>query len=647
MSTRRSFLVGLIGQGIKPSLTPEMHEREAARHGLRYVYKGIDLDDGRSVTADLDRMLRAAVELGFDGLNVTHPVKQAAAALVDRRTPAVEAIGALNTILVEGGRTEGHNTDVTGFVRAFRDGLPGAALERVVLLGAGGAGTAVAHALVQLGVRRLVVVEKDPARADELRASVTRAAPDLDTDVAGVADAAAALADADGLVNATPVGMAAHPGSPVAVDDLRPNLWVADIVYRPLVTDLLRGAGAVGCRTLDGAGMAVHQAADAFELFTGRAADRARDVPRLRRDGRRRERRGQRHHTLTATPRRKEHEMTVRPNRRGVALAACAVAPLMVLAACGGDDEGGGGGGEVTISLAHSYTETQPQHRCGAQVIADEVEKADAGMKVEIFSASQLGADADRIASVVSGDIDIDIQGASALGAVYEPVAVVDAAYAFDDGEHLARFFESDDSDELIQGFADETGVLTLGAWSAGMRHFTANDPIREPADLDGLRMRFPNSPQFLMNAEALGADATEVAYEELFLALQQGTVDGQENPITNIDSSSLVEVQDYLSLSSHQANSNLVIIGGVWEELSEEQQDVLQAAVDTAVEQVPGCVAEDEEATLTKWEEEGAFEIVDDVDVEAFRTQADSYLRENFDEEQLAVYEAIRGTAE
>ncbi|HWM73547.1 MAG TPA: DctP family TRAP transporter solute-binding subunit [Nocardioides sp.] len=327
-------------------------------------------------------------------------------------------------------------------------------------------------------------------------------------------------------------------------------------------------------------------------------------------------------------------------------MAACVVLPLVALVACGDDDEGGGGG-DVEITLAHSYTEDQPQHRCGAQVIADEVEKADVGMKVEIFSGSQLGADADRIASVVSGDIDVDIQGASALGAVYEPVAVVDAAYAFDDGEHLVRFFEDDASDEMLQGFEDETGVHTLGAWSAGMRHFTANEPIREPDDLDGLRMRFPNSPQFLINAEALGADATEVAYEELFLALQQGTVDGQENPLTNIDAISLQEVQDYISLSSHQANSNLVIIGQVWNELSGEQQDALQAAVDEAVAQVPGCVEEDEQEILDKWAESGDIEVVDDVDVEAFRAQVDAYLRDNFNEDQLSVYEAIRGTAE
>lgn len=345
--------------------------------------------------------------------------------------------------------------------------------------------------------------------------------------------------------------------------------------------------------------------------------------------------------------------MSVRTNRRAVALALCAVVPL-ALAAC----SGGGNGepeatgeptenAEVELTLAHSYQETQPQHRCGAQVIADEVAAADVGLTVEIFPGSQLGGDADRISSVVSGDIDIDIQGASALGAVYAPISVLDAAYAFDDSEHLTRFFTSDASADVLQGFEEETGVHTLGAWSAGMRQFTANAPIRTPDDLQGLRMRFPASPQFLMNAEALGAAATEVAYEELFLALQQGTVDGQENPIVNIDALNLEEVQDYISLSSHQANSNLVIIGEVWGELSAEQQEALQAAVDTAMEQVPTCVAEDEEKSLAAWTEGGTMEVVDDVDVEAFREKAEAYFQDNLEGEQLEVYEAVRGAAE
>lgn len=342
--------------------------------------------------------------------------------------------------------------------------------------------------------------------------------------------------------------------------------------------------------------------------------------------------------------------MTEAGRNRRMALAASAVAPLLMLAACGGEDadaNSGDGGADIELTLAHSYTEDQPQHTCGAQVIADELESADVGLSAEIYASSQLGADADRIASVASGDIDMDIQGASALGALHEPMSVVDAAYAFDDSDHLARFFGSEDSEPLKQGFLDATGVRVLGAWSAGARQFTANDPIRTPEDLEGLRMRFPNSPQYLMNAKALGASATEVAYEELYLALQQGTVDGQENPIVNIAALNLAEVQDYISLSGHQANSNLVVVGPVWDEMSSEQQDALTAAVEAAVEQVPQCVADSEQETLDEWRESGDFEIVEDVDVEAFRSQADVYLRDSFTAEQLEVYEAIRGTSE
>jgi shikimate dehydrogenase len=219
-------------------------------------------------------LLAAAIRLGFDGLNVTHPVKQAMVPLVDEVTDDVAAIGALNTILVRGGRTVGHNTDVTGFERAFREGMPGAATDKVVLLGAGGAGTAVAHALAHVGARHIVAVDPDVDRRDRLVRSVSGLARPAYLEGISPEALAPALEEADGLVNATPIGMAAHPGCPLDVGLLRGDLWVVDIVYRPLVTELLGAARRQGCRTLSGAGMAVHQAADAFELITGREADR-------------------------------------------------------------------------------------------------------------------------------------------------------------------------------------------------------------------------------------------------------------------------------------------------------------------------------------------------------------------------------------
>jgi shikimate dehydrogenase len=278
MSTggRRSILAGLLGQGVGPSLTPELHEREAARQGLRYVYKAIDLDADGVRVDHLRRLLASAVELGFDGLNVTHPIKQVVLPLVDRLSPEVEAIGALNTIVVTDGVTVGHNTDVTGFGAAFRDGLADADLRAVLLLGAGGAGTAVAHALVGLGVEQLLVTDPEPDRVEELRRSLARTGAGVDVRPVPAADLPRAIAPASGLVNASPVGMAGHPGTAVDPELLHRGLWVADIVYRPLATVLLREAAARGCRTLSGAGMAVHQAADAFELIT--------DVPARRRD---------------------------------------------------------------------------------------------------------------------------------------------------------------------------------------------------------------------------------------------------------------------------------------------------------------------------------------------------------------------------
>jgi TRAP-type transport system periplasmic protein len=302
----------------------------------------------------------------------------------------------------------------------------------------------------------------------------------------------------------------------------------------------------------------------------------------------------------------------------------------------------------VKLSLAHSYSATQPQAACGAQVIADDVAAADVGLEVEIFGDSQLGGDADRIASVIDGSIDMDIQGASALSSVYEPMGTVDGAFVFDDSEHLKRFFKSDASEPLRQGFLDATGVRVLGAWAAGARQFTANKAIRTPADLEGLRMRFPPSPQFLMNAAAMGATPVEVSYEELYLALQQGIADGQENPVVNIVAKALDEVQSTISLSSHQLSSNVVVMNEAkWESLNEEQQAALQAAVEDAMDQVPACDDEATQAQLELWRENGAMEVVDDVDREAFRAKAEPYLREHFTPEQVEVLDAIRSVAD
>lgn len=275
-ATQDSYLVGLIGSGIGPSLSPALHEREADRQGLRYLYRLLDLDVLGVPPEAVGDLVRAARHLGFDGLNVTHPCKQLVVPHLDGLAPQAEALGAVNTVVLEGGRAVGHNTDVTGFAASFARGLPDVPLERVVQLGAGGAGAAVAHAALTLGAGRVTVVDALPERAAALADSLNRHFGAGRADSATPDRLAGLLARADGIVHATPTGMAAHPGLPFPARLLHPGLWVAEVVYRPLETELLRTARAVGCATLDGGGMAVFQAADAFRLFTGREPDSSR-----------------------------------------------------------------------------------------------------------------------------------------------------------------------------------------------------------------------------------------------------------------------------------------------------------------------------------------------------------------------------------
>ncbi|MFJ9198777.1 shikimate dehydrogenase [Streptomyces flaveolus] len=272
-----SFLVGLIGSGIGPSLSPALHEREADRQGLRYLYRLIDVDVLGVPPEAVGDLLRAARDLGFDGLNITHPCKQLVLGHLDALAPQAEALGAVNTVVFdEDGRATGHNTDVTGFAASFARGLPDAPLERVVQLGAGGAGAAVAHATLTLGAGRVTVVDALPERAAALAASLNRHFGEGRAAGAGPDRLPELLTGADGIVHATPTGMAAHPGLPLPAGLLHPGLWVAEVVYRPLETELLRTARALGCATLDGGGMAVFQAVDAFRLFTGREPDAVR-----------------------------------------------------------------------------------------------------------------------------------------------------------------------------------------------------------------------------------------------------------------------------------------------------------------------------------------------------------------------------------
>jgi len=268
------ILAGLIGSGIQASRTPALHEQEGDAQGLRYLYRLIDLEPLQLNIDALPDLLHAAERMQFTGLNITYPCKQAILPLLDELSDEARGIGAVNTVVFKNGKRIGHNTDCLGFAEGFRRDLNDVARQHVVQMGAGGAGAAVAHALLAEGVHHLSIFDVDVTRARDL---VDNLAQRFGAGRAQVGNhLESAMAEADGLVNTTPMGMAKLPGTPVPAHLLRAALWVAEIVYFPLETELLRDARALGCRTLDGGNMAVFQAVKAFELFSGERPDAQR-----------------------------------------------------------------------------------------------------------------------------------------------------------------------------------------------------------------------------------------------------------------------------------------------------------------------------------------------------------------------------------
>jgi shikimate dehydrogenase len=270
---RAEMRAALVGSGISRSRTPRMHMAEGARLGLDYAYSLIDFDEFGLPEPAIEGLLELAAASGFAGLNVTHPFKQRIVPLLDELSGEAAAIGAVNTVTFVDGKAIGHNTDCWGFAESFRRDMARARLDRVLLLGAGGAGQAVARALTELGAGRIDIFDLDRDRSADLAAGLNASSGAGRAAVAR--DVSEAALQASGIVNATPVGMAKYPGMPARRDALRPDRWVADIIYFPAETELLRAAVAAGCRILPGRGMAVFQAVRAFELITGRRSDAA------------------------------------------------------------------------------------------------------------------------------------------------------------------------------------------------------------------------------------------------------------------------------------------------------------------------------------------------------------------------------------
>ncbi|AWB85387.1 TRAP transporter substrate-binding protein DctP [Mycetocola zhujimingii] len=347
-----------------------------------------------------------------------------------------------------------------------------------------------------------------------------------------------------------------------------------------------------------------------------------------------------------------------RSTRRGLmAASVLAVTTLAVTGCAGGGSpenttEASSSENEaVTITVATSQNEQTPNYYCGVELLKERLEDADIGLTVELYPASQLGPDADRFPLVQAGDIDIDLQGASALSSTFEPIGVVDAAYAFDDVDHAFDWTDNG-SEDLFSSFQEATGVSIVDGWFFGNRTFTTKDvEIRSPEDLDGVPIRFPNSPAFLANAEALGVDnPVSVAVEEVYTALQQGIAVGQENPIVATRSSSYDEVLNVAVLNNHNVGIHWILVSDkTYEKMSEEQATLLEETIHEIRPENRDCVDEATEEILDEYRADDNFTVIetDDIDMDAFIGDAESYFGEYFTGETLEAYEAIREMAD
>jgi len=257
MTTDHAFLAGLVGTGVGPSLTPALHMAEAAAQGFTYVYRTIDLADRGLPPEAVTGLVEHARLLGFDALNITHPCKQLVIPALDDLDARTAELGAVNTVVFGADGAVGYNTDWSGFGRAFDRLLPGAVLDQVIQVGAGGAGAAVGHALLSRGLERLVVVDVDVDRAEVLAKTLGGVFGDGRVMVRSPDALPAVAGDSAGFVHCTPMGMVEHPGTAFDTAVLESRHWVADIVYRPLETALVRRAREIGCQVMDGGGMAV------------------------------------------------------------------------------------------------------------------------------------------------------------------------------------------------------------------------------------------------------------------------------------------------------------------------------------------------------------------------------------------------------
>lgn len=273
------------------------------------------------------------------------------------------------------------------------------------------------------------------------------------------------------------------------------------------------------------------------------------------------------------------------------------------------------------VRFANVYEPSHPANRCGAATLKTELAKS--GIDLKVYPSAQLGSEAEIVEQVATGALDIGISSGAFFGVWYPDAEVVDGPFLVEDGREYDRATRGPALTQMYDEMAEETGLRVFSSWYYGARNVTANKPIREPDDFRGLKIRTPDAPLYLEMIRTFGGTATPMALSEVYLGLQQGAIDAQENPIPTIASNKFEEVQSTISITRHIVQGvQLVSSERFMEGLTEEERQAVTEAADIARLANLKCVEDEERDTLEKWREDGTIEIVEDVDSEQFRTR-------------------------
>lgn len=262
---------------------------------------------------------------------------------------------------------------------------------------------------------------------------------------------------------------------------------------------------------------------------------------------------------------------------------------------------------QSTLKWAHVYETSEPYHSWALWAADEFAKRTDGRYKIEVFPASSLGKESDINEGLGIGTVDIIYTGQLFAGRSYGPVAIGGAPFMFRDFDHWLKYRDSDLFQELAKGYLDASGNHIVALTYYGERHVTSNKKIEKPEDMQGLKIRVPDAPLYMMFPKAVGANPTPIAFAEVYLALQQGVVDAQENPLPTIEAKKFFEVQDYIVLTGHITDALLTIIGGpAWEAMEPADRDILVGLMQEAADKCTQDIVKKEQELVQGFRDRG-----------------------------------------